>query len=1177
MRIRLAPKLLCATYLLATVVPQAHGQLSPQETVQRLRVADGFELSVFAAEPLVTNPTSIDVDAYGRVWVCEGQWYRAAAKNPPADCVKVLEDTDGDGQADRATVFADGLLVPLGVCVAGPRIYVSEAPNIWLYEDRDGDLKPDGPRRLFLSGFRGFNHDHGVHGLIVGPDHKLYFTQGDQGLDVTGPDGTRLQYPWGAMLRCELDGTKLESFAVNFRNPYELAVNSFGQVWCSDNDNDGLNSVRICWILEGGNYGWYGYPLMLRRYDGFYDPKYHWRAHQPGIVPYVLITGFGSPAGMTFCETEALGPELLGQLIHADAGPREVRAYKIAPAGAAYRLEPTLLCSGPDEPYFRPVDVCFGPDGSLYIADWYDQGVGGHAYNNPHQGRIYVLKRRGTPRQRRNPPVLATVSDAIEGLESPNLATQFLARETLLQQGQEALPALRHLVRARRDYLAARALWLLDRLGEEGQNAVAECLQHTEANFRALAIRILRRHGTCYANDLAKRLTDPEPEVRRELLMAVPSFPPARQYEALLDLARTWDGSDRFYLEAVLVAAKRHRDWPKRLVEDLVNRQPVWTQREVLLLLGLSPDEAPRRLLDAFRQGAVDPEGIRTSVEALVTSDEAEAWEFVGQVAGQRSEAPEVRATALDGLRYASREHADELQKSPWLKAALSAAWQEPNLRRAVIVLAAEAKLTWMAPVLVSLAQDGNASAEERIAAVRTVGQLGSREDAQSLTSLLQVQDRSLRRAVVATLLTTGVVEPLLRLLKDTSPSDARWQDVAQELLSHSEGALRALSLLAQGTLQPEVRRELVSLGLRTADPTIRSLFAPYAKDVPLPKTLAEGLVPQEVLALEGNPERGRALFETSGAAPCIQCHMVQGKGGDIGPDLSQIGRKYDRRGLLDAILRPSAAIAPEYRPYLVQTTDGKVMVGFLRQKTSRHLVLKTAQGQLVEIPVDRVEQCVPQETSLMPELTLASLTAQDAADLLAYLASLRETVQTITEWWALGPFPNPNDQGLDLPYLPEAHPDRVDLEATYRTEMGRELRWEPVGAMLFRGRPGVDIVRICHDKKLPSQHVVFYLAVTIHSPEEQQGELLLGSDDGVKVWLNGQLRLHRHAHRSAEPAQERISLPLKKGANLLLVKLEQVEGDSGLLASVQASSVLSFSTPGSEHSHRSSPSNGSP
>src|SRR5262245_38947275 len=270
----------------------AHAQKHPTETVASFETADGFEVKLFAAEPMIENPIAIDVDTFGRVWVTEGTKYRRNVSNPPDDKIKVLEDTDGDGVADKMTVFCSDLNAAMGICVAGTKIFVPESPNLYVYEDANNDLIPDGPRQTLLTGFGGKNNDHGLHGTVLGPDHKLYMSCGDTGFDVTGPDGRRVQYKWGGLIRCEPDGTQLETIAVNLRNPYELAVDSFGNVWCSDNDNDGLKSTRICWILEGGNYGWFGRPEMIRSPDGSFDPIHHWRADVPGVVPYALITGF---------------------------------------------------------------------------------------------------------------------------------------------------------------------------------------------------------------------------------------------------------------------------------------------------------------------------------------------------------------------------------------------------------------------------------------------------------------------------------------------------------------------------------------------------------------------------------------------------------------------------------------------------------------------------------------------------------------------------------------------------------------------------------------------------------------------------------------------------------------------------------------------------------------------
>jgi putative membrane-bound dehydrogenase-like protein len=197
-------------------------QMSPEQELGTLRVPEGMEAVLFAAEPLITNPSAIDVDTHGRVWVAEIQWYRGAAKDPPADKIKVLEDTDGDGRADKVTTFAEGLFAPMSVCVAGDKVYVATSPDLWVYEDRNGDLKADGPPKKLLTGFGGRNHDHGAHSLVLGPDHKWWMAHGDEGFDVKGTDGSRIQFEWGAVLRGELDGSRLETVAVNFRNIYEV-------------------------------------------------------------------------------------------------------------------------------------------------------------------------------------------------------------------------------------------------------------------------------------------------------------------------------------------------------------------------------------------------------------------------------------------------------------------------------------------------------------------------------------------------------------------------------------------------------------------------------------------------------------------------------------------------------------------------------------------------------------------------------------------------------------------------------------------------------------------------------------------------------------------------------------------------------------------------------------------
>jgi len=344
------PRRILALLALAVLPTFAAAQLPPQKALESLVVAPDLQVELFAHEPDLINPTSIDVDHLGRVWVCEAVNYRRVMFNRPilreaGDRIVILEDTKSVGKADKATVFYQGkeIIAPIGICVvplANParqgggasddhprpdgrgspvRVFVCQSPDILVFEDLDGDGIADGPPKKFLTGFKGFDHDHGVHGINIGPDGKLYFTVGDAGVDgLKSSDGKGRVWKSnstdcraGTVWRCDMDGKNLELIAHNFRNNYECCVNSFGEIWLSDNDDDGNEQTRICYVMPGGNYGYHP------RGPG----QSHWHEEQPGIVPKILRTYFGSPTGICMYEGTLLPKEYRGQILHTDAGP----------------------------------------------------------------------------------------------------------------------------------------------------------------------------------------------------------------------------------------------------------------------------------------------------------------------------------------------------------------------------------------------------------------------------------------------------------------------------------------------------------------------------------------------------------------------------------------------------------------------------------------------------------------------------------------------------------------------------------------------------------------------------------------------------------------------------------------------------------------------------------------
>ena len=388
-------------------------QVSAEKSSKMLKPAEGLEATLFASEPMVNNPTNIDVDSRGRVWVAEGQNYRMThRKELPriegADKIKILEDTDGDGKADKVTVFADKIFpIPMGLAVEemydkdgkykGARVYVGNSPDILVFEDTDGDDKAD-KKSVLLTGFGGIDSDHGVHGMTLGLDGKLYFTHGDGCCSYEAKDGSHRSRNFDVVdasgrhvsssnlantLRVNRDGTEFEILADRQRNNYETSLNAFGNAFTSDNDDDGNRGSRVIWVMDGGSYGY--------RTPG--SPR-HWGEEVPGNVPKLVGTGNGSPCGIMVYEGSLLPGAYKGCLFEADAGTRQINFFPIERHGSNFRTEYKVLLAS-DDNWFRPVDMTAAPDGSIYVADWYDAGVGGHAFRDQDTGRIYRVAPKG--------------------------------------------------------------------------------------------------------------------------------------------------------------------------------------------------------------------------------------------------------------------------------------------------------------------------------------------------------------------------------------------------------------------------------------------------------------------------------------------------------------------------------------------------------------------------------------------------------------------------------------------------------------------------------------------------------------------------------------------------------------------------------------------------------------
>jgi putative membrane-bound dehydrogenase-like protein len=570
------------------IVP-AHrsGPEAAKADLKTFTVAQGLEVSLFASEPMVRNPTDMDIDERGRVWITEGVNYRSSFQpwgilEPKGDRIVVLEDADGDGMADKATTFYQGpeINAALGICVLGNKVIVSCSPNILVLTDTDGDGKADKKEVLF-TGISGVDHDHGVHAVVFGPDGKLYFNFGNHAgqlkdkdgksvIDIEGNEVNKSGKPYreGMTVRCNLDGSEVEVLGYNFRNPYEVAVDSFGTIWQSDNDDDGNRSVRMNYVMEHGNFGFSdemtGAGWSVKR-TGMEEeiPRRHWHQNDPGVIPNLLVTGAGAPTGIAIYEGKLLPKIFQNQMIHCDAGARVVRAYPTEAKGAGYSAETVDILSSSDS-WFRPSDLCVAPDGSVYVSDWNDAGVGGHnmADRNLAQmtGRVYRIAPPGA--QAAVPKLdVGNVAACVNALQSPNQSIRYLAWMALKKSGPKAEGDLRKLWQNKAEpRMRARALYLLAQIKGTEQKYVNAAVHDQNPDIRIAGLRIARGAKLDVMPYVKALVHDPSAEVRRECAIALRHNRSPDAPKLWTGLAKQYDGQDRWYLEALGIGMDRQEE-----------------------------------------------------------------------------------------------------------------------------------------------------------------------------------------------------------------------------------------------------------------------------------------------------------------------------------------------------------------------------------------------------------------------------------------------------------------------------------------------------------------------------------------------------------------------------------------------------------------------------------------
>ena len=1061
---------------------------SAEDVTDRYVVPEGLVVIKAAESPAVYNPTAIDIDADGRIWAAEAVNYRQwNGRNPgrhhdEGDRIVVLEDLDGDGVHETSHVFAqdEDLVAPLGIAVLGDSVVVSCSPHLFVYHDDDGDLKAD-RRETLLTGFGGFNHDHGVHSVVPGPDGRWYLAAGNAGPhEVTGPDGSRISsgsiyngggpahagntpgrvssdgraWTGGIMVSFLPDGSDLRVHAHNFRNQYEVALDAWGNMYTEDNDDDGNRGCRTTWVMEGGDYGFFSADgtrsWQADRRPGQNTWTAHWHQDDPGVMPAGTQNGGGGPTGVAVYEGTRLAPWIDGAVLDCDAGAGVVYIHRPTVDGAGIDLPGSVLIAadpgehGDRARWFRPSDVAVGPDGAVYVADWYDPGVGGHgAGDREAYGRILRIDAADPDRAPESP---------VHPLVSPAPAVRWNAIASLIESGEDALPDLEDLHFSDDPRARARSAWLLARIEPDGRDLLKESLLDDDPSIRLVAYRALREAGEPIV-PLARMIArDPDPAVRREVAISLRDEPWSEIDDIVIELADRLDGNDRVAVEAFGLACDGKESEAYSVLAERFGGLPSnWDDRFAAIAWRLHPD------------GAVDGLAGRGMDRLLTRSQRRAAVDAIGFIPSERAANAmvEIARRGPDDVRGLASWWVDMRSSNDWSDYRLPGGFGQGDLEGATrawssgvvveglhpfevdvsdagqvvlivdpaggdsydwadwleVVFADENGRTWHVAEMDwmreqtgwgSLNRGRNAGGGPLRSGGRDFSEgvgvhapsaimVETPAGATVLRGFGGVDEGGSGQAGSSTRLEFQVWTKPRRRSIDFGPIKARIADASldvgvrtdavRELARDGNGGFVLLGMKRDGELPDAV--EPITAEVLRAHPDVTVRAAALEQWPPL--VGGEPLPPVDQLAAmvdPSNPElvaAGRLLYETT--ALCANCHTFRGAGASIGPDLSEIARKLDASGVIDSMINPNAAISFGYELTTVETTSGGSVTGTVIADGPR-IVLQDIGGMRTSVPAEEIASRTTMGTSPMPGALATGLDAEQIAQVTSYVLS---------------------------------------------------------------------------------------------------------------------------------------------------------------------------------------------
>jgi quinoprotein glucose dehydrogenase len=955
--------------------------------------------------------------------------------------VRMLVDQNGDGVADKATTFADGFNtlvsgVAAGVLAHKGNVYLTCIPDLWLLRDTNNDGVAD-YRKSLATGF-GVHISaggHDLHGLKMGPDGKLYFTSGDRGFNVVSGDRKLISPDAGAVLRCNPDGTDLEIFATGLRNPQELAFDQFGNLWTGDNNADGGDKARWLYLAEGGEYGWQmGWQHLPKlgawNLEGLWElPPNNTAAY---LLPPVAHIGHG-PAGIAFYPGTGMPAQYRNHFFMTDF-PGGVHTFAVEPRGAGFDMFD--LRQFVWELY--PVDVDFGPDGGAYVLDWVE------GWEKTGKGRLFRIFEE---KSAKDPVVAQTRQLLAQGMEkrSPDELASLLghvdmrvrqeAQFELASRGLRMTNVLASTIHTSPNDLARyHAIWAL------GQIARAEPLtcallfplvdNATNAEIRAQAAKVLGdSHFPLAEPYLGRAANDPNLRVRYFGLLGLGKIGATDAADTILEALRNNNDADPYIRHACVMALALLNDVstldaaskdqsPAVKLGALLAMRRLQKPEVAMFLYDSSPQlvlEAARAVYDlpinsamtqlaALISKSTIPKGaMRRALHANYRLGKLENAMALSEFASNTNFLPELRADAIELLgRWAEAPKRDlflglwrPLPAREARAASITFRSEVPNLlqpgpaevRLAGMQAAVRLGVDSISPELLQIFTNKHENADLRLEALHTLGIFKAPQLREALQSAATEENPEIRKEASVLQMKSRPADTVNVALRMLDTGILPEKQTALELLGNSPSPavdpvlLMWVDRVGSGKAPKELYFEILEAAAKRKDPLIKSALQ-RVNETRSKDPLANH---SECLA-GGDPSAGKKIFLERADVQCIRCHQLNGTGGEVGPDLTGIGRRLSREDILESILLPNNKITKGYENLIIKMRKGETHVGLLRGEDPQNVIINSPEEGQLKLPKAAIED-LNLGLSAMPAEIASMLNKRDLRNLIEFLA----------------------------------------------------------------------------------------------------------------------------------------------------------------------------------------------